>query len=70
MVIICGLPRCGTTLLHNLMACDPASRTPLLTDMTVQPIPPILRSNVDEHKRRIETETHIIAELFKLQDVT
>ncbi|CAF4067616.1 unnamed protein product [Rotaria sordida] len=24
MIVICGLPRTGTTLLHNLMACDPS----------------------------------------------
>lgn len=64
MVIICGLPRSGTTLLQNLMACDPACRAPLITDMTVQPIPPILRSNVDEHKRRMEIEAHRMAQIF------
>jgi hypothetical protein len=65
MIIICGLPRCGTTLLHNLMTCDPVGRASPITDMTLQPIPPILRSNVDEHKRRMETEAHIIAQIFK-----
>jgi hypothetical protein len=51
MIVICGLPRTGTTLLHNLMACDPSCRAPLSTDMARQSIPPILRSNIDEHKR-------------------
>src|SRR5579871_5076991 len=27
-LIICGFPRTGTTLLYNLLACDPDCRTP------------------------------------------
>jgi len=65
MIVICGLPRTGTTLLYNLMACDPSCRAPLVTDMTMQPIPPILRSNIDEHKRRAKTEAAIEAKIFE-----
>ncbi|CAF3826352.1 unnamed protein product [Rotaria sp. Silwood1] len=65
MIVICGLPRTGTTLLHNLMGCDPSCRTPLVTDMTMQPIPPILRSNIDEHKRRAKSEADIEAKVFE-----
>lgn len=38
-IIITGLPRTGTTLLHNLLALDPASRV-LLTWETMVPSPP------------------------------
>jgi hypothetical protein len=65
MIFVCGLPRTGTTLLHNLMACDASCRAPLLTDMTMQPIPPILRSNTDEHKRRAKTESVIQMKVYE-----
>ena len=38
-IIITGLPRTGTTLLHNLLALDPASRVPLTWE-TMVPSPP------------------------------
>jgi len=38
-IIITGLPRTGTTLLHNLLSIDPASRIPLTWE-TVYPSPP------------------------------
>jgi hypothetical protein len=65
MIVICGLPRTGTTLLHNLMACDLSCRAPLLTDMTMQPIPPLLRSNIEEHKRRAKTGATIEVKVFE-----
>ncbi|CAF1352972.1 unnamed protein product [Rotaria sp. Silwood1] len=52
IIIICGMLRTGTTLLYNLLACDPNGRAPLVTYTSVEPIPPVLRSNVEEHKRR------------------
>ena len=52
-LIICGFPRTGSTLLYNLLACDPTCRATLLTDMRVECVPPISRSNVDEHERRM-----------------
>jgi hypothetical protein len=52
-LIICGLPRTGSTLLYNLLACDPNCRAPLLTDMSFECIPPISRSDVDERERRM-----------------
>ncbi|CAF1025722.1 unnamed protein product [Adineta steineri] len=67
MIVICGLARTGTTLLHNLMACDPSCRAPLITDMIHETIPPISRSNTDEHRRRAkliedaETEAYATA---------
>ncbi len=38
-VFILGLPRTGTTLLHRLLAQDPANRSPRLWEMS-EPIPP------------------------------
>ncbi len=38
-IIITGLPRTGTTLLHSLLALDPASRVPLTWE-TMYPSPP------------------------------
>ena len=38
-IIITGLPRTGTTLLHSLLSLDPASRVPLTWE-TVYPSPP------------------------------
>ncbi|CAF1402865.1 unnamed protein product [Rotaria sp. Silwood1] len=52
-LIICGLPRTGSTLLFNLLACDPNCRAPLYTDMCVDIVPPISRSDSIEQKRRI-----------------
>ena len=66
MLFICGLPRTGTTLLHNLMACDPLCRAPRLTDTVIRPIPPILRSNIDEHKRRGQIEVDIETKAFEI----
>ncbi|CAF4225001.1 unnamed protein product [Adineta steineri] len=65
MIVICGLPRTGTTLLYNLMACDPACRAPLVSDMTISQIPPISRSNVDEHKRRMAAERDRLIQVFE-----
>ncbi|CAF1348971.1 unnamed protein product, partial [Adineta ricciae] len=50
-LILCGLPRTGTTLLFNLLACDPACRAPLLMDI-LHPIPPIARSDNDNQAQR------------------
>jgi len=38
-IVITGLPRTGTTLLHSLLALDPANRVPLTWE-TVYPSPP------------------------------
>jgi hypothetical protein len=65
MIVICGLHRTGTTLLHNLMSCDPLCRSPLLTDLVREPIPPILRSNIDEHKRRVKISEDNLAKIFE-----
>ncbi|CAF3662899.1 unnamed protein product [Rotaria sp. Silwood1] len=43
-LVLCGLPRSGTTLLYNLLACDLNCRAPLYSEMA-QPIPPLARSD-------------------------
>jgi hypothetical protein len=51
-LFIVGLPRSGTTLLHNLLAADPDHRSPLMWEL-MTPSPP---THVDE-KRRIRRAT-------------
>ena len=51
MVFLCGAARTGSTLLYNLLACDPKSRAPTLLDMTM-PVPPLSRSDVQAQKQR------------------
>ncbi|CAF0878162.1 unnamed protein product [Rotaria sordida] len=52
-LVVCGLVRTGTTLLYNLLACDPKCRAPLYTDMRIDVVPPIARSDSTEQNRRI-----------------
>jgi hypothetical protein len=63
-VVICGLPRTGTTLLYNLLACDPHCRAPLFTDMDVDPTPPIARSNSVEQERRVRSLLQSLADVM------
>src|SRR5438445_11774198 len=51
-LFIVGVPRSGTTLLHNLLAADPDHRSPLMWEV-MTPSPP---THVDE-KRRIRRAT-------------
>lgn len=53
ILILCGAARTGSTLLYNLLACDPLSRAPTLLDM-IDPIPPIHRSDDIGHKIKHE----------------
>jgi len=63
-LFIVGLPRTGTTLLHNLMAQDPVNRTPLLWEL-LYPSPFSLNRtyNVD---CRIKLTTKKINQFYKL----
>lgn len=54
-VIICGLPRTGTTLLYNLLNCDPTCRAPTYFDMSVDVVPPIARSDLVQQKKRMNS---------------
>src|SRR5204862_2020349 len=51
-LLIIGLPRSGTTLLHTLLAADPDHRSPLMWEVMTQSPP----THVDE-KRRIRRAT-------------
>jgi hypothetical protein len=51
-LFIVGLPRSGTTLLHNLLAADPEHRSPLMWEV-MSPSPP----TVTDEKRRIRRAT-------------
>jgi hypothetical protein len=51
-IFVTGLPRTGTTLLHGLLAQDPASRAPLHWEM-MYPSPPVGRS-ARRGDRRVE----------------
>ncbi|CAF1258182.1 unnamed protein product [Rotaria sordida] len=53
-LLVCGLARTGTTLLYNLLACDPQSRAPLYTDMCIDVVPPIARSDSIGQNRRMD----------------
>ncbi|CAF2793744.1 unnamed protein product [Rotaria sp. Silwood2] len=54
-LVICGLPRTGTTLLYNLLSCDKNCRAPLFTDMCIDIVPPIARSDSIQQQKRINT---------------
>ena len=54
-LIMCGLPRTGSTLLYNLLACDPHCRAPFATDMFMDCVPPVPRTDKAEHQRRAAT---------------
>jgi hypothetical protein len=51
-LFIVGLPRSGTTLLHNLLTADPQHRSPLMWEV-LSPSPP----TVTDEKRRIQRAT-------------
>ena len=51
-LIMCGFPRTGSTFLYSLLACDPNCRAPVRIDMSIDCIPPVSRSDMDERKRR------------------
>ena len=55
-LVICGLPRTDTTLLYNLLACDPDCRAPLFSEMFGQAVPPIGRFSMNEQTTRNRSE--------------
>jgi hypothetical protein len=54
-IIIFGLPRCGTTLLHGLLASDPRNRAPAFWE-ALRPSPPPETSTFDTDPRRAEVQ--------------
>ncbi len=65
-VIITGLPRTGTTLLHSLLALDPANRAPLTWE-TMYPSPPPDAStyNTDRRIRQVDGQIRWFRRLVK-----
>jgi hypothetical protein len=54
-IFIAGLPRSGTTLLHNLMAQDPANRVPMSWEVMF-PSPPPSRALYETDSRIVKAE--------------
>jgi hypothetical protein len=54
-IIIVGQPRTGTTILHDLMAQDPANRAPLSWELE-RPVPPPLTESYDTDPRIAEAQ--------------
>ncbi len=51
-IIVTGLGRSGTTLLHELLACDPANRAPKLWELVHTVPPPTAAESLDPHDPR------------------
>jgi hypothetical protein len=51
------------------MACDPNGGAPL-TDMSIEPVQPILRSNVKEHQRREHAHQIFRKEMLEIAGCT
>jgi hypothetical protein len=56
-IFIVGLPRTGTTILHELMARDPANRVPMTWEV-MHPWPPPERSSYESDPRIARVEKH------------
>lgn len=63
-IIVLGLPRTGSTLLYNLIACDPKSRSPQFWEMyqAMDPVPPTT-------KETFKTDPRIEILRKRLEDV-
>ena len=62
-VFVFGIPRTGTTLLSNLLAADPARRSPLTWEID-EPVPPATGATLYNDPRalaRLETERQMLA---------
>ena len=64
-VIITGVPRSGTTLLHRLMSEDPNTRSPYTFEMEV-PIPPMVLETNPMEDPRIKSSEDVIGTLSRL----
>lgn len=62
-LFVFGIPRTGTTLLSNLLACDPARRSPLTWEID-EPVPPSTTATLKSDPRaiaRLEQEKVMLA---------
>ena len=57
-IFVLGLPRTGTTILHELLALDPASRVPMTWEV-MEPWPPPERATFESDPRIAATEKHL-----------
>jgi hypothetical protein len=57
-LVIIGMPRTGTTILHELMALDPNNRTPLFWEVDA-PFPPPEQSTYDIDPRIAQSEQRV-----------
>jgi hypothetical protein len=57
-IFVLGLPRTGTSILHELLAQDPASRVPLTWE-AMHPWPPPERASYDSDPRIAQVEQHL-----------
>jgi hypothetical protein len=64
-VIITGLPRSGTTLLHRLMSEDPNTRSPYTFEMEI-PIPPMTLESNPLDDPRIKSSQDVVGRLSRL----
>jgi len=56
-IFILGLPRTGTSILHELLAQDPANRVPMTWEV-MQPFPPPRRDTYETDPRIAEVDRH------------
>jgi hypothetical protein len=57
-IFILGLPRCGTSVLHALMGCDPEVRTPLQWEVAA-PSPPPDAATFDDDPRAAAFDAYV-----------
>jgi hypothetical protein len=62
-LFVIGLPRAGTTFLHNLLACDPAARAPFTWEI-MYPSPPPRESAMNDDPRIAQAEAALEFEGF------
>lgn len=67
-LIIIGMPRTGTTILHELMALDPANRCPLTWEVA-HPFPPPETTTYHHDPRIAETERELKVSHFLMPGV-
>jgi hypothetical protein len=63
-LFVIGLPRAGTTFLHNLLAQDPRARSPMTWEILF-PSPPPERSSYDTDPRIEQCKTALAAQGFR-----
>ena len=73
-IFITGLPRTGTSILHELLACDPAHRVPLHWEVRHPCPPPEAASSesdprIERAERQVQLWNHIVPEYPALHEL-